>query len=124
MTRAGDDYIDSRDLIQRMEELQGEREALADELTDDWDAAHGEELKALVSANEQGEGYGDWAYGEQMTHERKWEEYAQQLAEDIGAIDPSAGWPLNCIDWEEAAEELKADYCEIDFGGHTYYISA
>lgn len=40
------------------------------------------------------------------------EEFAQQLAEDIGAIDSDASWPNNCIDWEYAAKELMYDYWE------------
>jgi len=45
-------------------------------------------------------------------------DFAQQLAEDIGAIDPKAGWPNNCINWEWAAQELMYDYaCE---NGHYF----
>lgn len=47
---------------------------------------------------------------------------AQELADDIGAIDSNAKWPLNHIDWEAAAEELKMDYTEVNFNGTTYYI--
>ena len=41
-------------------------------------------------------------------------EYAQDLAEQLGAYDPQAPWPTNCIDWDEAAGELGGDYFEID----------
>ena len=41
------------------------------------------------------------------------EDYAQQLAEDTGAIDEDARWPHNCIDWERAARELSYDYTLI-----------
>lgn len=54
-------------------------------------------------------------------HEDGFKEYAQELAEDIGAIDPRASWPLNCIDWDQAAEELKSDYSTVEFRGNTYY---
>lgn len=50
------------------------------------------------------------------------EEYAQELAEDIGAIDRNLTWPNNCIDWEKAADELKYDYSEVDIEGRTYYF--
>lgn len=46
------------------------------------------------------------------------EDFAQQIAEDIGAIDKNAGWPNNCIDWEYAAKELMWDYSESD--GHYF----
>lgn len=38
------------------------------------------------------------------------EEFAEQFAYDIGAIDEAARWPHNCIDWERAARELSYDY--------------
>lgn len=46
------------------------------------------------------------------------EDFAQNLAEDIGAIDPKASWPNNCIDWEYAARELMYDYYELN--GHYF----
>jgi antirestriction protein len=51
-------------------------------------------------------------------------EYAQELAEDIGAIDPDAKWPVYCIDWERAARELKMDYTSVRVNGTTYYFRA
>lgn len=38
------------------------------------------------------------------------EEFAEQFALDTGALDDSAAWPHNCIDWEYAARELSYDY--------------
>lgn len=46
---------------------------------------------------------------------------AQELAEDIGAIDSDAVWPNNCIDWERVARELQMDYTAVDFSGVTYW---
>lgn len=34
------------------------------------------------------------------------EEYAENLADDIGAIDGDAKWPMMYIDWERAARDL------------------
>jgi len=53
-------------------------------------------------------------------HENDFKEYAQELADDIGAIDPKAGWPLNCIDWDQAAKELAYDYTSVQWDGDTY----
>jgi hypothetical protein len=50
------------------------------------------------------------------------EDYARQLAEDIGAIDSKASWPNNHIDWEDATDALKQDYTEVDFDGVSYWI--
>jgi len=46
------------------------------------------------------------------------EDFARQLAEDIGAINNNASWPNNCIDWEFAAKELMHDYSSSD--GHYF----
>lgn len=42
------------------------------------------------------------------------EDFAMDLAESIGAIDPDAGWPLGYIDWNRAARDLMMDYSEHD----------
>lgn len=39
-------------------------------------------------------------------------EFAQDMAEQTGAIDKNAQWPMSCIDWEQAAKELMYDYSE------------
>ena len=46
------------------------------------------------------------------------EEFAEQFALDTGALDDSAAWPHNCIDWERAALELSYDYTLE--GGHIF----
>lgn len=50
--------------------------------------------------------------------------YAQELAEDIGAIDANAAWPLRHIDWQAAADELKVDYNSFTLEGNEYFIRA
>lgn len=129
-----DDIIDSRDIIDRIEELEdlcanndgeelapdenGEVEYDGVNLTSEY-----EELITLREVAKQGEQVADdWEHGEAMIHEDYFTEYAEELADDIGAIDANASWPLCCIDWDAAAEQLKVDYDEIDFDGHTYYI--
>jgi hypothetical protein len=57
-----------------------------------------------------------------MIAESDFVEYAQELAEDIGAIDRNAKWPLHHIDWAAAAEDLKQDYQEVEFDGDTYLV--
>ena len=39
------------------------------------------------------------------------EQFAQNLAEEIGAIQGEVSWPYTCIDWAHAARELMYDYC-------------
>lgn len=106
-----DDVIDSRDVIERIKQLDGTEDG--DEKT---------ELAALVALAEEGESSPDWSYGETLIRDTYFKEYAQELADDIGAIDRNAKWPVNCIDWEEAASQLQQDYTSIDFDGVTYWI--
>lgn len=54
----------------------------------------------------------------------EFEDYAQELAEDIGAINRDLNWPLNCINWEEASDELKNDYTEVTVDDVTYWFRA
>ena len=110
---------DAAELAQLTERVDGEDPALL------WDTSdEGEELKQLKALADQCEGYGDWEYGETLIAETYFTAYAQQLADDIGAINKDATWPLTHIDWEAAADELKQDYMEVDFDGVSYFMRA
>ena len=124
-----DDVIDSRDVIDRIAELEGERDSwLADHDADDsdWAAVNvddAEELATLKALASEGEDYAaDWTHGETLIRDSYFVEYAQELAEDIGAINHEASWPNTCIDWEQAAQELRMDYTAVEFGDVTYWI--
>jgi len=42
-------------------------------------------------------------------------DFAYDLAEQLDCLpDKNAGWPLNCIDWEQAGREIMYDYTEQD----------
>lgn len=114
-----DDVIDSRDVIARIAEL----ESLADTDEDFWDLAErNAEHAALVALAEEASSTPDWQFGETLIRDSYFIEYAQELAEDIGAINSDAGWPTRCIDWKLAAEELQEDYFSVEFDGVTYWI--
>jgi len=38
------------------------------------------------------------------------EDFAENMAEDLGYMDKASSWPHNCIDWDKAACELMQDY--------------
>lgn len=136
-----EDIIDSRDVIARIEHLETEltdaHEGVGGEVSerpfDEWlketaeDQEHtmqeaAQELLALRAFAEEAEGYAsDWNYGEALIRDSYFEDYARQLAEDIGAIPDDAKWPCTCIDWEKAASELQQDYTAVDFDGVTYW---
>lgn len=138
-----DDVIDSRDIIRRIEDLESDRDtweindpaAPDDEnapMVSDTDESRAawaieneddaEELRILKALAEEGEGYGDWNHGETLIRDSYFETYAQQFAEDIGALEGCDTWPATCIDWERAARELQQDYTSIEYDGETYWI--
>lgn len=82
-----------------------------------------EELKQLRELKDQiGESRGKISEdGGPFIREDCFEDYARELAEEIGAIPDDASWPCTCIDWEQAADELKMDYTSVEWGGDTYY---
>lgn len=145
----GNDILSCRDVHDLLEEMQDERAALADCVTDaeteleelDDDATPEEREKAEEAAADARDALKSWdeengdalkeleEFTEYMPldgtliHDSYFQKYAQQTAEDIGAIDPKAGWPLDCIDWERAASELQSDYSEYDWGSETYWCN-
>lgn len=109
------DVIDSREVIERIEELR----SLPNR--DRYDQV---ELSTLLPLAEQGDDCSpEWEDGATLIRYDYFPRYAREFAEGISEMDyPNAVWPLNCIDWRKAAEELQKDYTAIDFNGVTYWI--
>lgn len=132
------DIIDVRDIIARLEALEGEQESwmlIAPDGTEtpdpsgwiDSNTDDAAELAILTSILSDLKGYGgdeqwrgDW-YPLTLIADNYFETYAEELADDIGAIDRDARWPINCIDWEAAANQLKVDYSTIEIEGDKYW---
>ena len=111
------DIIDSRDVIAHIEEL---RDFAEDDLLEPEEQ---EELDILTSLAEQVESQSpDWEYGETLIRDSYFRKYAQELAGDIGVVQDVSNWPLYCIDWEWATQELKKDCFCVDFDGIDYWI--
>jgi hypothetical protein len=156
----GNDYIDSRDVIKRITELEEvleqdtpKLECECAERRDDDDRPvkpeistcgtcdfkwcsrcepcpsartpceviheEWEELQELKEL-EQECNYGDWSYGVTLIRDDKFEDYARDLADDIGGV--KEGWPFDYIDWERACDALKMDYSSVEFAGYTYWV--
>ncbi len=86
----------------------------------EWNPSDSERIKAIQDLKNEINSR-EWFHGITLIRDNYFAEYAEQLAEDIGAIDPNASWPLNHINWEFAAEELKSDYSSVEFDGETYW---
>ncbi|MGH7261474.1 MAG: antirestriction protein ArdA [Nitrospiraceae bacterium] len=113
-----EDMIDTRDVIERVDELV----AAVEDLSIDEDEIP--ELGSLGSLllNVQDVSGEDVEDGAGLIRDSYFETYAQELAEDIGAINKDATWPNNCIDWEQAARDLQMDYSSVDYGGVEYWV--
>lgn len=110
------DVIDSRDVIARIEELE------AYEGEEDFDAEDAEELRQLRDMASDGETVPDWPYGATLVRESYFEQYARELADDLGLLEHATSWPLTHIDWKEAANELMQDYTPIEGLGTTWLL--
>lgn len=143
----GDNILDSRDVIKKFDELNEELDTLKQVVADaydDWDQnrdddgmiealkqsvvslqdwSDWDEYKQWKEFCEEGESLSEWTYGETLILDDYFQAYAQQLADDIGATREE-GWPNNCIDWEQAADQLKRDYTAIEIDGTTYWARA
>ena len=138
-----DDIIDSRDVIERIEELTAERDDWIEEeldgetgpfdynpnpvsvAADAWAGEYTEEaaeLSSLESLAEEADGYAeDWQYGEALIRYSYFTEYCMQLLSDIGDL-PAEIPHYIVIDEEATADNLKVDYTTVDFDGVDYYI--
>jgi hypothetical protein len=116
-----DDIIDSRQIIERIEELVSELDDI-DENAEEYEEA-AEELSVLKALAEEGDdATSEWVHGETLIRDDYFEEYAKDMADDLGLTEDTDRWPLNCIDWERAANELQADYTTISFDGVDYWV--
>lgn len=163
---AGTDIIDSRDILERIEELESALSAVdcasckgtgvqtdansvqTDDVCDECEGAgtidlgdmlpeqrekcesyqaltdeHEELIRLRELVEEIDNNAGDKARdGVGLIADHYFERYAQELADDIGAINADAVWPVCHIDWEAAAESLKMDYSSIEYDGVTYWV--
>lgn len=124
--------IDVRDIIARVLELRDERDEYNEKMgsPDAWDGVPDGEpeelamlegiLSELACYGRDEEFDGDW-YPLELVADSYFQEYAQNLAEDCDMVDTNARWPMNCIDWEQAARELQMDYSYILIHDSAYW---
>ena len=147
-----DAVIDSRDVIARIEELEAERESLAEAYEEakeanitcdneedeqdtieardeaaanlaEWNVSEdAEEFRVLKALADEASASPDWTYGETLIRESYFQDYAEQLADDCGMVPNDLRWPCTCIDWAQAARELAYNYFHVEFNGVTYLI--
>ena len=133
-----DDYIDSRDVIARIEELENEQAELLQQLSDGeiteadmiaFDEDKGNELDTLRELAAEAESSPDWIHGETLIRASYFVQYITDLIDDCYDLPKeltSGQWPYRhiTIDFEAAAKEAEQDYMSVDFGGVEYLTRA
>jgi len=142
-----DDVIDSRDIEERITELESARDDWQEENTlpdysntdkdtpegwtpeqfekwVEWDESEeGEDLNALYSLRDDLEDYcPDWRYGTTLIRESYWVEYCKDMVEELGELPK--GLPdfiESNINWQGVAEDLQQDYTSGEYDGVTYW---
>lgn len=120
-----------RDLLERLEELRDEHETLKQDLEDaeeedrqdaeeklkEWEAENEDELKELESIED------DISNDSMLIPEYDFTEYCKELLQDCGDLPKELPWYIESnIDWEGVADDLKADYIEVEYQGKTYFV--
>jgi hypothetical protein len=119
------DIIDSRDIIDRIEEL---KELIEGEGCEDACTEYKLELAMLEDLADQGQSESsDWVHGETLIRRSYFVDYTEELINDCYEMPKqmhSGDWPFRhmTIDYEAAAKELEQDYSSIDFDGVEYLI--
>jgi hypothetical protein len=117
------DTIDVRDIIARIEELEGliEDEGCAD-TANEYDREHGELLDVLDELKGYGgdeQWRGDW-YPVTLIADSHFTDYARELLEDCGTVPADLpSWVE--IDWQATARNVRTDYAPVDIDGSTYW---
>jgi len=138
--------LDSRDLQKELEQLEDDLESitaewqdLVDELAEmreDEEVSLGEEREMEEKIKAKEEEIEDWKGDNQerlddlkqlftsidddctLVREDSFEEYVQELTEDIAGDIPS--WLV--IDWEATARDVQMDYTAVEFDGETWLV--
>ena len=101
------------DILFEEEEIQSWKEGFEDEL---------KEIEEIDTLEDEincytGDNFDDGVY---LIDEDDFEEYCEELVEDIEDIGGLPSYISNNIDWEGVAEDLKVDYSEVEFRDTTY----
>jgi hypothetical protein len=116
------DILDTRDVIARIDFLGSAAEDDYEGYEDDERDEARYELEALQKFRDAAAAHiPDWRHGETLVADSYFEEYAKQMADDLGAVPSDASWPLTHIDWEAAASDLQTDYTSFELDGRTFW---
>lgn len=132
------DVIDSRDILERIEELTNDflcgvesgelglddfDMTFSDWLSGGLDYDDAVEVFELIRFREEYDGqFGDYfTDGVTFVHEDYFTEFAKDSIEDMGYVVPNEMPAWIVIDWEATAENFREYYTEVEFLGQTYW---
>lgn len=132
--------MDSRDLIERRDELKQQildsfNETFEDYPTDDYSdilfdeegiqdwlfdwKSEKQEIEAIESLEDEIIS-DEWEFGIYFIEEDEFEDYVKESLVEWGHISKDFPWWID-IDWTSTAENVKQDYTEVEYQGQTYY---
>jgi hypothetical protein len=147
----GNQLLDTRDLIERRDELKSQifsdfKERFEEEIEDvddledfenkeefeDSELVEGiditdflemwdDEFKEIEEINEIEENCTDFIYGATLIHEDYFEEYCKELVEDCGYISKDFPSWIE-VDWDATANNMSSDYTSVSYRGDDYYV--
>lgn len=113
-----DDVFDSRDVIERIQELTDE---IGDNSAPDDFVMERDELSALTALVEE-LGETEARDGITLIRDDYFPDYAEEFVTECGYIPADMpSWLANNIDWDAVADELKVDYTSYELFGETYW---
>ena len=130
-----DDVIDSRDIIEAIEEL---GELSQDDVMPSTRHAYVMLEALLAELRKLAEDYDTDTPEDGMTLVRDsyFKDHAREMVEECGYFTTNAdrdrfgsattvdfnAWPYRCIDWQQVADELRQDYTAVLFDGVAYWV--
>lgn len=121
-------FISVRDLHKEADKIKDKIEDLTEEINDitkDEDQINdlNEQINELKDKLKEMESITDYVdINKMLINDDNFEDYARELAYDI--YDIHDNWPFDCIDWKQAADELRSDYYSVKYDGETYWYRA
>jgi hypothetical protein len=120
-----DEFFDSRDVIARIEEIEAEWEnhmAGDEEFSSDHigDEDERDEYIRLLTFRDEADGNPDWTYGVTFIADGSYfVDYCREMLSDCGYIPADMPTWIE-LDMEKTADNMRADYSEVELGGTTY----
>ena len=124
-----DSVIDSRDIIERIEELEAEQAELVEQLSNGeiteadmvaFDEEEGKELDILRELAEAAASLScDWEYGEPLIHRNYFEQYMDEMVDECYDIPRDLPYWMNIVLDYDALEQ---DYASVYFDGQEFLI--